>query len=83
MRFTEFRKAIAAVPGPVQRELEGAILSMERLADHNPQAAGRRVHHLITVFGLNYSLPPETRFALADAILMDAERNDLPAPSRH
>lgn len=83
MRFTEFRKAIASVPRPIQRDLEATIASVEQLADHDRQAAGHRVHQLIVVFGLNYGLPVETRFSLADCLLTDAEKNDLPAPSRH
>jgi len=82
MRFTESRKAIAAVSGKIQQDLEAEIVSVEQLADNDPQAAAFRASQLATTFALNYTLSVETRFSLVDAILTDADKNGLPRPSR-
>jgi hypothetical protein len=77
MLFTNSRKAIAPLSGRIQRDLEVAITSLERLAGKDKRAAGHQTSRLVTDFALNTALPVETRFLIVDAVLIDAERNGI------
>ena len=77
MTFIQFWRAIAAVPGGIQQDLEAAIASVERLVGKDKRAAGRRMSHLGADFVLNKNAPVETRFSIVDAALVDAGKNGL------
>ena len=80
MRFTQSRKAIAVITGKnLQKDLERAVSTIEKLSVKNKEAAGHRASHLISmVFALENTLPSKTRFSIIEAIFADAAKDELP-----
>jgi hypothetical protein len=80
MKFGQTRKAISTLKSKhLQKDIEGVIRSIERVARTDNELAGRRTSQLIgLLFALRHTLPENSRFSLVDAIFVDAEKAGVP-----
>ena len=80
VRYTASRKALASVRGKhLQSDLTAMVRRLERVAAANREAAGAEARVLIGfTLDLGHTLRKATRRALADALIADSQKHDVP-----